>query len=41
TRHQQAIADGLFQGLQRYFEKNPPANSYLAWLQETKNNRTV
>ncbi|MCO7572380.1 N-acetylmuramoyl-L-alanine amidase [Pseudomonas chlororaphis] len=41
TRHQQAIADGLFQGLQRYFEKNPPANSYLAWLQETKNTRTV
>ncbi|MFJ7144661.1 N-acetylmuramoyl-L-alanine amidase [Pseudomonas protegens] len=41
TRHQQAIADGLFKGLQRYFEKHPPANSYMAWLQETKNNRTV
>ncbi|MGC5701735.1 N-acetylmuramoyl-L-alanine amidase [Pseudomonas sp. NFXW11] len=39
ARHQQAIADGLFQGLQRYFEKNPPANSYMAWLQESKNNR--
>ena len=39
ARHQQAIADGLFNGLQRYFEKNPPVNSYMAWLQETKNNR--
>ncbi|WEK09907.1 MAG: N-acetylmuramoyl-L-alanine amidase [Candidatus Pseudomonas colombiensis] len=39
ARHQQAIADGLFVGLQRYFQKNPPADSYLAWLQDTKNNR--
>ncbi|MCK9813132.1 N-acetylmuramoyl-L-alanine amidase [Pseudomonas sp. MAFF 302046] len=39
ARHQQAIADGLFTGLQRYFQKNPPADSYLAWLQDTKNNR--
>lgn len=39
ARHQQAIADGLFQGLQRYFERNPPANSYMAWLQETRNNQ--
>ncbi|QNH80465.1 N-acetylmuramoyl-L-alanine amidase [Pseudomonas protegens] len=41
ARHQQAIADGLFNGLQRYFEKNPPANSYLAWLQETRITRPV
>lgn len=34
ARHQQAVADGLFEGLQRYFEKNPPINSYLAWRQE-------
>jgi N-acetylmuramoyl-L-alanine amidase len=39
ARHQQAIADGLFTGLQRYFQKNPPADSYLAWLQDTKKNR--
>ncbi|WP_430447454.1 MAG: N-acetylmuramoyl-L-alanine amidase [Pseudomonas piscis] len=39
ARHQQAIADGLFQGLQRYFEKNPPVNSYMAWLQETRNHQ--
>jgi len=37
TRHQQAVADGLFEGLQRYFQKNPPINSYLAWQQEQKN----
>jgi N-acetylmuramoyl-L-alanine amidase len=36
TRHQQAVADGLFEGLQRYFEKNPPIDSYLAWQQEQR-----
>lgn len=39
ARHQQAIADGLFQGLQRYFERNPPVNSYMAWLKETRGNQ--
>jgi N-acetylmuramoyl-L-alanine amidase len=34
ARHQQAVADGLFEGLKRYFEKNPPTDSYLAWRQE-------
>jgi len=34
AQHQQAVADGLFDGLQRYFEKNPPLNSYVAWRQE-------
>jgi N-acetylmuramoyl-L-alanine amidase len=36
ARHQQAVADGLFEGLQRYFQKNPPANSYIAWQQTQK-----
>ncbi|WP_213937752.1 N-acetylmuramoyl-L-alanine amidase [Pseudomonas sp. dw_612] len=36
ARHQQAVADGLFDGLQRYFQKNPPLNSYVAWQQEQK-----
>ncbi|WP_415758555.1 N-acetylmuramoyl-L-alanine amidase [Pseudomonas sp. LT1P18] len=36
ARHQQAVADGLFEGLQRYFQKNPPVNSYIAWKQEQK-----
>ncbi|WP_322845335.1 N-acetylmuramoyl-L-alanine amidase [Pseudomonas sp. B33.4] len=36
ARHQQAVANGLFEGLQRYFEKNPPIDSYLAWEQEQK-----
>ena len=36
ARHQQAVADGLFEGLKRYFEKNPPMNSYMAWAQEQK-----
>ncbi|MHA3734207.1 N-acetylmuramoyl-L-alanine amidase [Pseudomonas sp. Eth.TT006] len=34
ARHQQAIADGLFEGLQRYFQKSPPVDSYIAWQQE-------
>ena len=34
ARHQQAIADGLFEGLQRYFQKSPPIDSYLAWQQD-------
>jgi len=33
-RHQRAVADGLFEGLQRYFQKNPPADSYIAWQKE-------
>ncbi|MHC8302591.1 N-acetylmuramoyl-L-alanine amidase [Pseudomonas sp. ZS1P83] len=36
ARHQQAVADGLFEGLQRYFQKNPPVNTYIAWRQEQK-----
>lgn len=37
ARHQQAVADGLFEGLKKYFQKNPPMNTYMAWLQEQKN----
>lgn len=37
ARHQQAVADGLFEGLKNYFQKNPPVNSYMAWVQEQKN----
>ena len=36
ARHQQAVADGLFEGLQRYFKQNPPVDSYMAWSQEHK-----
>ncbi|MBA4359903.1 MAG: N-acetylmuramoyl-L-alanine amidase [Pseudomonas sp.] len=36
ARHQQAVADGLFEGLQRYFQKNPPLDSYIAWQQQRK-----
>ena len=39
ARHQQAVAEGLFLGLQRYFQKNPPVNSYMAWVQEQKHNQ--
>jgi N-acetylmuramoyl-L-alanine amidase len=36
ARHQKAVADGLFEGLQRYFQKNPPVNSYMAWQQSQR-----
>ncbi|OCR25616.1 N-acetylmuramoyl-L-alanine amidase [Pseudomonas syringae] len=36
ARHQQAVADGLFAGLQRYFQRNPPADSYVARQQAQK-----
>lgn len=36
ARHQQAVADGLFDGLQRYFQRNPPMDSHLAWMQAQK-----
>lgn len=39
ARHQQAVAEGLFLGLQRYFQRNPPVNSYMAWVQEQKHNQ--
>ncbi|MBY9022585.1 N-acetylmuramoyl-L-alanine amidase [Pseudomonas fluorescens] len=39
ARHQQAVADGLFEGLQRYFQKNPPVDSYMAWQQEQEGYR--
>jgi len=36
ARHQQAVADGLFEGMKQYFERNPPVGSYVAWRQEEK-----
>ncbi|WP_426142493.1 N-acetylmuramoyl-L-alanine amidase [Pseudomonas sp. DWP3-1-2] len=36
ARHQQAVAEGLFTGLQRYFQRNPPTNSYVEWQQTQK-----
>ena len=39
ARHQQAVADGLFEGLKRYFQKNPPINSYMAWVQAQENSQ--
>ena len=41
ARHQQAVADGLFDGMKRYFERNPPAGSYVAWRQEQKANEAL
>ncbi len=35
--HKQTIADCMFEVLQRYFQKNPPINSYMAWAQQQKN----
>lgn len=39
ARHQQAVADGLFEGMKTYFERNPPAGSFIAWRQEQAGNQ--
>ena len=36
ARHQQAVADGFFEGPKSYFQKNPPMNSSMAWVQDQK-----
>ncbi|QHF01066.1 MULTISPECIES: N-acetylmuramoyl-L-alanine amidase [Pseudomonas syringae group] len=41
ARHQQAVADGLFDGLQRYFQRNPPVDSHMAWVQAQKQEQQV
>ncbi|MGC1329360.1 N-acetylmuramoyl-L-alanine amidase [Pseudomonas sp.] len=41
ARHQQAVADRLFAGINAYFEKNPPTGSFVAWAQEQKAQRTA
>ena len=41
ARHQQAVADGLFDGLQRYFQRNPPVDSHMAWVQAQKREQQV
>ncbi len=41
ARHQQAVADGLFEGMKRYFEHNPPAGSYIAWRQQEQQQAVV
>ncbi|KPX40891.1 N-acetylmuramoyl-L-alanine amidase [Pseudomonas ficuserectae] len=41
ARHQQAVADGLFDGLQRYFQRNPPVDSHMTWLQAQKQEQQV
>ncbi|WP_455920891.1 N-acetylmuramoyl-L-alanine amidase [Pseudomonas putida] len=41
ARHQQAVADRLFAGINTYFEKNPPSGSFVAWAQQQKAAQTV
>lgn len=41
ARHQQAVADRLFDGINTYFSKNPPSGSYVAWRQEQKAQQTA
>ena len=41
ARHQQAVADRLFAGINTYFQKNPPSDSFIAWKQEQNAQRVV
>ncbi len=41
ARHQQAVADRLFAGINTYFQKNPPSGSFVAWAKQQKAQQTV
>lgn len=34
ARHQQALANSLFDGLRQHFSRRPPVNTYLAWQKD-------
>ncbi len=34
ARHQQALANSLFEGLRQHFRRRPPVNTYLAWQKD-------
>jgi FOG: LysM repeat len=39
VREQERIAEAIFTGIKRYFEKNPPANTFVAWRKDNAGSR--
>ena len=40
-REQEKIAAAIFEGIKRYFEKSPPANTFVAWRKENAGQRII
>ena len=41
SREQEKIAAAIFEGIKRYFEKSPPANTFVAWRKQNAGKRVV
>ena len=41
SREQEKIAGAIFEGIKRYFEKSPPANTFVAWRKQNAGKRVV
>ena len=39
SREQEKIAGAIFEGIKRYFEKSPPANTFVGWRKQNKGKR--
>ncbi|MEC8126679.1 MAG: N-acetylmuramoyl-L-alanine amidase [Pseudomonadota bacterium] len=41
SREQEKIAGAVFEGIKRYFEKSPPANTFVAWRKQNADQRMI
>ena len=41
SREQEKIATAIFEGIKRYFEKSPPANTFVAWRKQNADQRMI
>ena len=39
SREQEKIAGAIFEGIKRYFEKSPPANTFVGWRKQNMGKR--
>ncbi|MDC3057897.1 N-acetylmuramoyl-L-alanine amidase [Litorivicinus sp.] len=41
SREQEKIAAAIFEGIKRYFEKSPPANTFVSWRKQNAGQRMI
>ena len=41
SREQEKVAAAIFEGIKRYFEKSPPANTFVAWRKQNADQRMI
>ena len=41
SREQEKVAAAIFEGIKRYFEKSPPANTFVAWRKQNAGQRMI